>query len=61
LLIAGSDDMAAPVSEFALMQSSIQNNEYLLLKAAHISNIECAAEFTAAAAQFLKNKSIFKG
>lgn len=61
LLIAGSDDMAAPVSEFALMQSSIQNNEYLLLKAAHISNIECEAEFTAAAAQFLKNKSIFKG
>ncbi len=59
LLIAGSDDMAAPVSEYALMQSSIQNNEYLLLNAAHISNIQCQAEFTAASLQFLKNKIDF--
>lgn len=54
LLIAGSGDMAAPVSEYQLMQSSIPKNEYLLLKAAHISNIECEQEFTAAVLKFLK-------
>jgi 3-oxoadipate enol-lactonase len=54
LLIAGSGDMAAPASEYPLMQSSIPKNEYLLLQAAHISNIECEKEFTDAVQKFLK-------
>lgn len=54
LLIAGSGDMAAPVSEYPLMQSSIPTNEYLLFNAAHISNIECESDFTAATLKFLK-------
>jgi hypothetical protein len=54
LLIAGSGDMAAPVSEYPLMQSSIPTNEYLLFNAAHISNIECESDFTTAALKFLK-------
>jgi 3-oxoadipate enol-lactonase len=53
LLIAGSEDMAAPASEYPLMQSTIPKNEYLLLQAAHISNIECEKEFTAAVLKFL--------
>jgi len=53
LLIAGSRDMAAPASEYQLMQSTISKNEYLLLQAAHISNIECEREFTAALLKFL--------
>ena len=53
LLIAGSGDNAAPASEYQLMQSTIPKNEYLLLQAAHISNIECQKEFTAALLKFL--------
>lgn len=54
LLIGGSDDLAAPISEFPAVQAAIKKNEYLQLHAAHISNIECESEFTAAVLKFLK-------
>ena len=54
LLIAGSADMAAPVSEFPEVQAAIKHSQYLQLDAAHISNIECESEFTSAVLKFLK-------
>jgi 3-oxoadipate enol-lactonase len=54
LLIAGSEDVAAPVSEYPLMQASIPNNQYVLLKAAHISSIECEAEFNEQVLRFFQ-------
>jgi len=53
LLISGSMDIAAPISEFPAVQASIKNSQYLQLDAAHISNIECENEFTAAVLKFL--------
>ncbi|WP_062310743.1 alpha/beta fold hydrolase [Polynucleobacter sinensis] len=54
LLIAGSSDLAAPVSEFPAVQASIKGSQYLQLDAAHISNIERESEFTDAVLKFLK-------
>ena len=53
LLISGSIDIAAPISEFPAVQASIKNSQYLQLDAAHISNIECESEFTGAVLKFL--------
>ena len=53
LLISGSMDIAAPISEFPAVQASIKNSQYLQLDAAHISNIECENQFSGAVLKFL--------
>ena len=54
LLISGSEDLAAPVAEFVAVKTAIQNSSYLMLEAAHISNIEREKYFTSAVSNFLK-------
>lgn len=53
LLIAGAHDAGTPPSGMRLMHERIQGSEYVELDAAHISNIEKADAFTAAAREFL--------
>jgi len=53
-LISGSEDLAAPVAEFVAVKTAIQNSSYLMLEAAHISNIEREKYFTSAVSNFLK-------
>ena len=53
LLIAGAQDPGTPPAGMRLMHERIAGSEYLELDAAHLSNIECAEEFTAAVKEFL--------
>jgi 3-oxoadipate enol-lactonase len=53
LVIGGSKDPATPPAEAELIASSIADAKLVMLEAAHMSNIERAAEFTAALLEFL--------
>ena len=46
LLMSGAHDGGTPESGMALMHDEIKGSEYIVLDAAHISNIEQAAEYT---------------
>ena len=52
LLIAGAQDPGTPPAGMRLMHERIGGSRYLELDAAHLSNIECAPEFTAAVKTF---------
>jgi 3-oxoadipate enol-lactonase len=53
LIIAGKDDGATPLAQSEFMARRIAGAELTVLKAAHISNVEQAAPFTAALEKFL--------
>jgi 3-oxoadipate enol-lactonase len=55
LLIAGDQDAATPAAAMRVMHAAVSNSEYVELKAAHLSNLERPAEFTAALVQFLSS------
>lgn len=46
LLMSGAHDGGTPEAGMALMHDEIKGSEYIILDAAHISNIEQAAEYT---------------
>lgn len=54
LVIAGSKDNATPPSLGQWLRDHIPGAEYAELPAAHLSNIEAAAEFNAAISKFLR-------
>lgn len=53
LVIAGAHDMATPAADGRRIAQSIAGAKYVELDAAHISNIEADAAFTAAISDFL--------
>jgi 3-oxoadipate enol-lactonase len=53
LVIAGSQDPATPPSHAEYIASKIPGAKLVTLDCAHLSNIECAAEFNAALLEFL--------
>jgi 3-oxoadipate enol-lactonase len=53
LVIAGSDDVATPPADGRFLASAIAGAAYVELAAAHLSNVEAAARYTAAALSFL--------
>lgn len=53
LVIGGSKDPATPPAEAELIARSIADAKLVMLDAAHLSNIECAAEFNATLLDFL--------
>ena len=53
LVITGSHDVSTPPAEGKWIAEAIPSAQLLELDAAHLSNIERAAEFTAAVANFL--------
>ncbi len=53
LFIAGTQDPAVPVAAMIDMHERVPGSRFVELPAAHLSNIECAAAFNAALADFL--------
>lgn len=53
LVIAGSHDVATPPADGRFLGDKISGARFLELPAAHLSNIECAAEFSSTAKSFL--------
>ena len=53
LLIASSADTATPPDGLAFIRDRVNGAELLMLESAHLSNVECAEEFTAAVLEFL--------
>jgi 3-oxoadipate enol-lactonase len=53
LVIAGARDPATPLSHAELIASKIAGAKLVTLDCAHLSNVECAAEFNAALCDFL--------
>lgn len=53
LLIASTADSATPPDGLEFMRDRIRGAELVTLEAGHLSNVECAAEFTAAVLDFL--------
>ena len=55
LIVAGRGDNATPLKDSELMKSRIAGAELVVLDAAHISNVEQEAAFTAALEKFVRN------
>ena len=55
LLIASSADTATPPDGLELIRERVSNSELITLESAHLSNVECAEQFTAAVMDFLKD------
>jgi 3-oxoadipate enol-lactonase len=55
LLIASSADAATPPAGLEFIHERAQGAQLVTLNSAHLSNVECAEEFTAAVLQFLKS------
>ena len=53
LVIAGARDPATPPEHAELIRERIPGARLTVLDAAHLSNVECAPEFTAAVLGFL--------
>jgi 3-oxoadipate enol-lactonase len=53
LIVAGTHDVATPAADGRRMAQAIPGAEYIELDAAHISNVEADAAFTAAVLDFL--------
>lgn len=53
LVIAGSRDPATPPEHAELISKRISDTRLTVLDCAHLSNVECAPEFTAAVLGFL--------
>ena len=59
LVIAGQHDPATSVAEGAFLAGSAANGKLCVLEAAHLSNIECAREFSKSVIAFLSsNESV---
>jgi 3-oxoadipate enol-lactonase len=56
LIVTGAHDAVTPPSDGHFLESQIASARYVELDAAHISNIEAAANFTAAVQNFLTAK-----
>ena len=56
LLIASSDDAATPPAGLEFIRERVQGAQLVTLNSAHLSNVECAEEFTTAVLDFLKPK-----
>ncbi|MGH9239726.1 MAG: 3-oxoadipate enol-lactonase [Vicinamibacterales bacterium] len=54
LLIASSADTATPVEGLEFLRERVNMSQMVTLDSAHLSNVECAAEFTAAVLEFLQ-------
>ena len=54
LLIASAADTATPVEGLEFLRERVSNSELVTLDSAHLSNVECAVEFTAVVMDFLK-------
>ncbi len=54
MVIAGRHDPATPWDAGRLIHESIPGSQFVTLDAAHLSNIECPAEFTQAVSGFLR-------
>lgn len=57
LVIAGTHDPAVPPADVRRLANTIPGAKYLELNAAHISNVEDAAKFTAAVEPFLNSSA----
>jgi 3-oxoadipate enol-lactonase len=57
LVIAGTQDPATPIDYGRYLRDQIAGSRWVELAAAHVSNIEAAAEFDAAVLKFLKEPS----
>ena len=53
LVIGGIHDQAAPIEQSRWLHSQIAGSRLVELDAAHLSNLDCESEFTAALEQFL--------
>lgn len=53
LVISGTHDLATPAADGRFLADHIPGARFLELPAAHLSNIECATEFSAAVEEFL--------
>ena len=53
LVISGTHDLATPAADGRFLADHIPGARFLELPAAHLSNIECAAEFNVAVEEFL--------
>lgn len=58
LIIAGTEDLVTTVNDGDFLMKKIPNSILTALKAAHISNIEIAYDFTKLLLEFIKNKNI---
>jgi 3-oxoadipate enol-lactonase len=54
LLIASTADTATPVEGLEFLHERVNTSQLVTLDSAHLSNVECSAEFTAAVIDFLK-------
>jgi 3-oxoadipate enol-lactonase len=54
LFIAGTQDASVPLAAMLDMHARVPGSRLVELPAAHLSNLECAAAFTAALADFLR-------
>jgi 3-oxoadipate enol-lactonase len=54
LIVAGTEDPVTTTTDAKFMAESIPGAELLALKAAHLSNIEAAQQFTAGVMDFLR-------
>ena len=53
LVIAGAHDFATPAADGRFLAENIPGAQYAELRAAHLSNIEAAAQFTSVVENFL--------
>lgn len=58
LVIGGTKDPSTPPEHSELIARSIQDSKLVMLEAAHLSNIECAPQFTAALLEFLAAEAV---
>jgi 3-oxoadipate enol-lactonase len=54
LLIASSADTATPPDGLEFIREQVSRSELVSLESAHLSNVECAEEFTAVVMDFLE-------
>ena len=57
LLIASSADTATPPEGLEFIRARVTGAQLVTLDSAHLSNVECAAEFTTAVLDFLKTET----
>ena len=55
LLVASTADTATPPEGLAFIHDRVQGSELVTFDSGHLSNVECAGEFTAAVLDFLKD------
>ena len=57
LLIASTADTATPVEGLEFLRERVKASQLVTLESAHLSNVECAEEFTDAVLGFLKGRT----